>query len=202
MCDYLACELTRAKSVEKFNAGASKSTLHEVAIPVCPYLPSPKPEMSYRCLRELRGGNIEAFYLTALSYGHYLWLKGYSGRAILAITRALYADLPAEAVVLREWPLPYRALYWIVANHPSQDFPGNPRISFQHQATCLRGDRVALRRARAWAVWKLICSAKPDLPADVTQGIKELTLVEIEQRLTKHGHPNEVQIWQSAFTSL
>ncbi len=67
----------------------------------------------------MRGGNIEAFYLIALSYGHYLWLKGYSGHAILAITRALYA------------------------NHPSEDYPGNPRISFQHQATRLRGDRVA-----------------------------------------------------------
>ena len=170
-----------------------------MTIPLCPYLPLPKKEMSYRNLRELRGGNIEAFYITALSYGHYLWLKGYSGRAILAITRALYVNLPAEAEVLREWPLPYRALHWIVANHPSQDYPGNPRISFQHQATRLRGDRVALRRARAWAVWKLICSAKPELPADTTQGIKQPTLGEIEQRIVKHGHSNEVQIWQSAF---
>ena len=170
-----------------------------MSIPLCPYLPSPQQEMSYRNLRELRGGNIEAFYLTALSYGQYLWLKGHSGRAILAITRALYANLPAEAEVLREWPLPYRALHWIVANHPSQDYPGNPRISFQHQATRLRGDRVTLRRARAWAVWKLICSAKPELPADTTQGIKQPTLGEIEQCIVKHGHSNEVQIWQSAF---
>lgn len=170
-----------------------------MSIPFCPYLPPPEPEMSYRSLWKLRGGHIEVFYSTALAYGHYLWLKGCSGRAILAITRALYADLPEEAVVLREWPLPYRALHWIVVNHPNQDFPGNPRISFQHQATRLRGDRVALRRARAWAVWKLICSAKPELVADTTQGIKELTLGEIEKRLAKHGHSNEVQIWQSAF---
>lgn len=173
-----------------------------MSIPFCPYLPPPEPEMSYRSLRELRGGNIEVFYRTALAYGHYLWLKGCSGRAILAITRALYADLPDDAAVLREWALPYRALHWIVANHPKQDFPGNPRISFQHQATRLRGDRVALRRARACAVWKLICSAKPELVADTTQGIKQLTLGEIEKRLAKHGHSNEVQIWQSAFRSL
>ena len=158
--------------------------------------------MSYRNLKELRGGNIEVFYLAALSYGHYLWLKGYSGRAILAITRALYANLPAEAEVLREWPLPYRALHWIVGNHPSQDFPGNPRISFQHQATRIRGDRMALRRTRAWAVWKLICSAKPELPSDTTQGIKQLTCDEIEKRIVKHGYPNEVQIWHSAFMAL
>ncbi len=147
----------------------------------------------------MRGGNIEAFYLIALSYGHYLWLKGYSGRAILAITQALYANLPAEAEVLREWPLPYRALHWIVANHPSQDYPGNPRVSFQHQATRLRGERQALLRTRAWAVWKIICSAKPELPADNTQVIKPPTRREIKQRLVKYGHLNEVQIWQSAF---
>jgi hypothetical protein len=157
--------------------------------------------MSYRSLRELRGGNIEAFYRTALTYGHYLWLKGCSGRAILAITRALYADLTDDAAVLREWPLPYKALHWIVVNHPNQDFPGNPRISFQHQATRLRGERAALRRARAWAVWKLISFAKPELVADTTQGTKQLTLGEIEKRLAKHGHSNEVQIWQSAFRS-
>ena len=172
-----------------------------MSIPFCPYLPPPEPEMSYRNLRELRGGNIEVFYRTALGYGHYLWLKGCSGRAILAITRALYADLPHEAAVLLEWPLPYKALHWIVVNHPNQDFPGNPRISFQHQATRLRGDRAALLRARAWAVWKLICSAKPVLVADTTQGIKQLTLGEIEKRLAKYGHSNEVKIWQSAFRS-
>ena len=172
-----------------------------MSVPLCPYLPLPEAEMSYRSLRELRGGNIEVFYRTALGYGHYLWLKGFSGRAILAITRALYADLPDEAAVLREWPLPYRALHWIVVNHPNQDFPGNPRISFQHQATRLRGDRAALRRARAWAVWKLICVAKPELLADTKQEIKQITLDEIEMRLAKHGHSNEVQIWKSAFRS-
>ena len=171
-----------------------------MSIPLCPYLPLPEAEMSYRSLRELRGDKIEVFYRTALGYGHYLWLKGFSGRAILAITRALYADLPDGAAVLREWPLPYRALHWIVVNHPNQDFPGNPRISFQHQATRLRGDRAALRRASALAVWKLICAAKPELLADTTQEIKQITLDEIEMRLAKHGHSNEVQIWQSAFS--
>ena len=172
-----------------------------MSIPFSPYLPPPEPEMSYRSLRELRGGNIEAFYRTALAYGQYLWLKGCSGRAILAITRALYCDLHDDAAVLRVWPLPYKALHWIVVHHPKQDFPGNPRVSFQHQATRLRGDRAALRRARAWAVWKLICVAKPELLADTKQEIKQITLDEIEMRLAKHGHSNEVQIWQSAFRS-
>ena len=59
----------------------------------CPHLPEPEPEMSHRCLTKLRGGDLEAFYLTALRYGHYLWLQGHAGRAILAMTRALYTDL-------------------------------------------------------------------------------------------------------------
>ncbi|MEC7288034.1 MAG: hypothetical protein VXU42_05015 [Verrucomicrobiota bacterium] len=37
------------------------------------------------------------------------------------------------------------------------------------------------------------------MPADTTQGIKQPTLGEIEQRIVEHGHLNEVQIWQSAF---
>ena len=113
-------------------------------------------------LRELRGGNIEAFYLNAtLSYGHYLWLKGYSGRAILAITRALYANfLPGKKSFAngRSHIEPYIGSSLITL---AKIILGNPRISFQHQATRLRGDRVALRRMRAWAVWKLILPAKP-----------------------------------------
>lgn len=167
-------------------------------IPICPYLPEPDEGMSYRSLTDLRGGDTETFYLTALRYGHHLWLGGYSGRAILALTRALYADLPADAAALREWPLPYGALRWIVANHPSHDFPGNPRISFQHQATCLRGERMEQRRARAWAVWALIRVAKPELPGDVDQGIQEPTQEQIERGLVEHGHANEAAIWGGA----
>ena len=71
----------------------------------CPYLPQPETTMSHRCLTGLRGGDPELFYLTALKYGHYLWLHGHAGRAILAITRALYTDLDESAVVLEQWPL-------------------------------------------------------------------------------------------------
>ena len=88
--------------------------------------------------------------------------------------------------------------YIIIANHNSDHFPGNPRISFQHQATRLRGDRQALRRARSWAVWALIREAKPTLPGDATQDIEEPTLENIEAELQAIGHPNEVALWQAA----
>lgn len=166
----------------------------------CPYLPMPDTQMSYRCLTELREGDVEAFYLQALRYGHYLWLEGHSGRAILSITRALYADICEGAEVLVEWPLPYRALKWLVEKHPSDDFPGNPRVSFQHQATRLRGERMELRRARAWAVWALIRAAKPSLPADLEQGIEEPSLCDVEQSLSDCGHSQEVALWREALT--
>ncbi len=168
--------------------------------PICPYLPQPNVHMTHRCLTDLKDADRERFYYTALKYGHTLWQKGHAGRSILAITRALYADLAEDAAILQQWPLPYAALQWIVANHDSDDFPGNPRISFQHQATRLRGERQALRRARAWAVWVLICKARPALIGDPTQGIEEPNLQVIETQLRSYGHSNEVAVWQSALT--
>jgi hypothetical protein len=152
--------------------------------------------MSHRCLTELKTHTPE-FYFKALQYGHYLWLAGHAGRSILAITRALYADLPFDAPVFRRWPLPYAALKWICENHTSDEFPGNPRISFQHQATRLRGPRQDLLRARAWAVWALICQTRPSLPADHTDSVEEPTVDEICQRLSQHGHPQERVYWKS-----
>lgn len=156
--------------------------------------------MSHRNLGALRQGPPEAYYLEALRYGHFLWQAGHPGRAILALTRALYTDLPVGAPVLQEWPLPYRALGWIVATHPSTDFPGNPRVSFQHQATRQRGARSDVRRARAWAVWHLIRRARPALPADPKQPVDPPTTQAVGRSLDKEGLPGEREIWESALT--
>ena len=166
--------------------------------PICPYLPTPDAHMTHRCLTELKHADRETFYYTALKYGHSLWRQGHAGRSILAITRALYANVPEAAAILKQWPLPYAALHWIAANHHSDHFPGNPRISFQHQATRLRGERQALSRARAWAVWALICQARPSLVGDPSQGIEEPDMQAIEARLRSSGHSNEVEVWRAA----
>jgi len=157
--------------------------------------------MSHRCLGELKK-HTSGFYFKALQYGHYLWLNGHAGRAILAVTRALYTDLPADEPILQEWPLPYDALSWIVANHPGNDFPGNPRISFQHQATRLRGLQQELRRARAWAVWALVCQQKPELPGDPAVAAAEPTLDRMNQLLQRHGHPGEAALWRASCNNL
>ena len=163
----------------------------------CPYLPEPDAQMDYRCLTESRKTNEADFYFAALKYGHYLWLKGHAGRSLLALARALYADVPETDPILDKWPLPYAALQWIVASHLSEDFPGNPRISFQHQATRLCGERRTLRRARAWAVWALVCKAKPNLHGDDAQITEEPTIDWIVEQLQKEGHTNEVAVWKA-----
>ena len=156
--------------------------------------------MSHRCLSELEK-HTDQFYFKALQYGQYLWLKGHAGRAILAVTRGLYADLPEARPILKECPLPYAALQWIVAQHHSDDFPGNPRVSFQHQATRLRGPRQELRRARAWAVWALIRQARPSLPGDLKDPADPPTHEQIEAMLQAQGHPNEARLWRTTIAS-
>lgn len=154
--------------------------------------------MSHRCLTEQTKDSYE-FYFKALQYGHYLWLQGQAGRAILSLTRALYTDLSPDEPTLQKWPLPYAGLHWIVSQHPSDDFPGNPRISFQHQASRLRGQRQELRRTRAWAVWALIRQARPSLPGDQTDPVDEPTQEQIRELLEAHGLAGEAALWRSVW---
>lgn len=162
----------------------------------CLYLPEPEANMSYRNVRE--AGSIDDFYFVSLQYGHYLWRKGHAGRSILSITRGLYSNISERSPHLAKWPLPYRAIHWVVSEHPKDDFPGNPRISFQHQATRMSGRGKAIRQARAWAVWYLVCAAKPNLQGDLNQRIKEPEASDIVKALKRWGHPDEADIWLKA----
>lgn len=154
--------------------------------------------MSYRDLNRLKDGAPAEFYENALRYGHCLWRRGLAGRALLALARALYAEVPAGDPVLARHPLPYAALGWIVREQPRDAFPGNPRISFQHQATRLRGERQAVRRARAWAAWAVVRRARPGLPPDAAQDIREPDIATIAENLRHHGLPGEPETWRNA----
>ncbi len=167
----------------------------------CPYLPPAEAGMTHRCLSEL-DPNSAAFYVTALRYGNFLWQSGHAGRAILALTRALYADLPPQEPVYTEWPLPYEGLAWILRHQPNNHFPGNPRISFQHQATRICGPRRERLRARAWAVWALVRAAKPDLPGDELHPVIEPDHALIFHQLQQHGHSNEADQWTKVLDRL
>ncbi|MFP4203835.1 MAG: hypothetical protein ACLFS4_05835 [Opitutales bacterium] len=167
------------------------------ARPPCPHLPAPAPKMSYRDLNGITDRHSGAFYVTALRYGHYLWQRQQAGRALLALTRALYTHLPEADPVFRTWPLPYGAFQWILYHHPHAGFPGNPRVSFQHQATRMEGTHRELRRARAWAVWAIIRSTRPELAGDPCQLITEPDNEAIEAMLQQRGHSHEAALWKA-----
>lgn len=175
-----------------------QQTAFTISRAACPFLPPARPDTDYRYLRELGDVRDGRFYLRALVYGQTLWQNGHSARAILAVTRGLYADLGADPSITDEWPLPYGALAWLVAMHPGDSFLGNPRISFQHQADRVRGPRAHQKSARAWATWHLIRTVRPDLPADVRHRVEEPTLAMIRERLDTFGIPGERQTWEIA----
>lgn len=136
------------------------------------------------------------FYLTALTYGNYLWQHGHAGRAILKLDRAFGADLRGDESVLRDWPLPYLAMGWILRQAPS--FVGNPRVHFQHLADRMNEPRRDQRRWRMWACWALCRLALPDLPDDPKHEVTEPTFELIEDMLNRHGHAGEPALWLQA----
>ncbi len=160
----------------------------------CPFLPSCEADHDYRILRKHGARRDADFYFSALCYGNQLWRQGHAGRALLALTRALYADLDGSESILRQHPLPYQAMQWIIANHDSDDFPGNPRLSYQHQACRIGEPRRAQRAARAWAVWAIICRERPHLGGDPS--LPEWNHLTIAQELATHGIQGEIETWK------
>lgn len=137
------------------------------------------------------------FYRTALTYGHYLWQNGQAARAILKLDRALLADLRGDEPVLREWPLPYAAMAWLLRHAPTDVFLGNPRVHFQHLADRMNEPRREQRRWRTWACWALCRAVRPEFPADPKHAVVEPALELIAAKLTAHGLPDEAAWWQA-----
>lgn len=142
----------------------------------CPFLPvevRPKP---WRHAAE-RG---EGFYYDALTYAQGYWLEGKPGQAILQLNKAFSADLTDDADILRQWPMPYRALEWILrqAVEVNEGFLGNPVRHFQHLATRMSGDGslTKLRIKRAWACYWIaqsVLGARGGFPKDARQLARE-----------------------------
>lgn len=167
-----------------------------LAFPPCPHLPAPREGLDWRRLHAFREQHRGAeFYLACLEYGHALWLRGFAARAILCLDRAFGADLRGDEPVLREWPLPYAAMVWLITHTPDQIFIGNPRVHFQHYADRVNEPRREPRRWRAWACWALTRAIRPDLPADPRHAVREPGIDEIAAQLNTHGHPGESTLW-------
>lgn len=165
-------------------------------LPPCPHLPVPPAHMDARALSAHGPAREAAFYLTALTYAHYLWQHGLAARALLKLDRALGADLRGDEPVLRDQPLPYAAMAWLLRHTPPQVFLGNPRVHFQHLADRMNEPRREQRRWRAWACWALSRAVRPEFAADPKHHVVEPTVELIAEKLTAHGLPNETALWQ------
>lgn len=166
-----------------------------ISNPPCPYLPHPDGPMSWRSFKACgteRGPN---FYWVALAYGQYLWLQGLAARSILAVDRALFAHLAGDEPILQLWPLPYAAIAWIIDHNDPAVFIGNPRVHYQHLADRVRGHLYEQKKWRAWACWYLTRIIKPELERDTKHEVKEPTLEAIQNGLSQHGIPGEVDVF-------
>lgn len=167
-------------------------------LPPCPHLPPAPDAMDAGSLTAHGAARDAGFYLTALTYGQYLWQRGLAARAILCIDRALGADLRGDEPVLRDWPLPYLALGWMLRHVPAEIFIGNPRVHYQHLAGRMNEPRREQRRWRAWAAWAVTRRFRPEFPADPKHAVVEPDLETIALKLSAHGLPDEVRVWRNS----
>jgi hypothetical protein len=137
------------------------------------------------------------FYVTALTYAHYLWQRGLAARAILKLDRALLSDVAGHEAELRQWPLPYAAMAWFLRHTPDDVFIGNPRVHFQHLADRMNEPRREQRRWRTWACWQITRVVRPEFPDDPRHLVAEPTMDEIAHQLDIHGLPGEAALWRS-----
>jgi hypothetical protein len=170
-----------------------------VALPSCPHLPIPRPGLDWRALHRFRESDRGAeFYFACLEYGHALWQQRFAARALLCLDRAMGADLQGDEPVLRDWPIPYTPMAWLIAHTPDELMVGNPRVHFQHYADRMNEPRRAQRQWRAWACWALTRAVRPDLPGDPRHRVTEPTAAEIAAGLGAHGIAGEAQQWEAA----
>jgi hypothetical protein len=145
----------------------------------------------------LRDDQGPGLYRLCLEYGQQLWLDDLPARALLAVDRALYCDVPSDAEELREYPMPYRTIGWMV-KQPSENFAGNARVHYQHLADRVRGERAGRKRWRAWAAWAVSRVARPDLGGDPKHIVTGPMHAEIEAGLRAHGLASEIAEWRKA----
>lgn len=187
----------------------SEALVHVPGLEKCPFLPAQEEPLNAAWMTGPEGPGAERgefFYRRALHYAQSLWLQGFPARSILLLNRALGAELRGDEPVLREWPLPYFAIGWLLRNHREDQFIGNPRRHWQHLATRMSGPRSELRTWRAWACWRMACVALPECPADERQlaeeGVREPGEEEIASHLDRLGLPGEVGLWREVLESL
>lgn len=169
--------------------------------PPCPYLPTASGPRFAGSMRELGTERGAVFYGRALECAQALWQKGFPAQAILLLNRSFGSDLTPEDSILEQWPLPFRAMQWILENRRSEQFIGNPRRHFQHLATRMVEPRKTVRSWRAWGCWALTRQSLPEFPPDdrqlIRDGVIEPEREAIFQGLQTSGLPGEAELWYS-----
>lgn len=175
---------------------------HLAELRACPFLPGVGEPLRAATMKQCGKERGDSFYLLALQCAQSLWLQGLPAQSILLLNRAFSANLKGGEEVLSAWPLPYKAIVWVMKHHREEDFIGNPRRHFQHLATRMVEPRKELRSRRAWACWWYACQLFPEMPADTlqieTEGIAEPSEEDISSGLKKWGIEGEFAMWRAA----
>jgi GNAT superfamily N-acetyltransferase len=173
--------------------------------PPCPFLPVVDRVHSAADVNRFpKSDRGPGFYVACLRYAQSLWQSGLPAQAILQCNRALAIPLPGEEPVLRQWPLPYQALAWILLNRQEGQFIGNPRRHWQHLASRMVEPHKELRIWRAWACWYLAKTVLPEseFPADMKQirgeRLVEPTFDSIFNHLARLSPAEDLATWQHA----
>ena len=165
----------------------------------CPHLPIPERDLDWRHLRQSGTTRDSIFYLRCLEYANHLWMTASPARSLLAVDRALLTRLRGEEPELKQWPIPYAAVAWIVRHADPDLFLGNPRIHYQHLADRVRGPDQELKRWRAWACWHLVRATRPELKGDPRHTVTIPGATEVGAGLEAVGIAGEREIWEAAF---
>ncbi len=127
--------------------------------------------------------------MDSLRFAQGYWMEGKPAQAVLQLNKAFSADLPADAEILRDWPLPYAALEWMVekAADGGHGFLGNPVRHFQHLATRMSGPRAQMRVVRAWKCFHIsrrVLQGRGEFPLDGRQIAREGIFIPAERVAT------------------
>ena len=173
-----------------------------MGLPPCPLLPRVAGRMSWKDLESAAAKGEPVHYLTCLAYARQLWdEQGLAARALLAVDRALFCELDSGEPTLREHPLPYAVIGWMVAQDVGGAFFGNPRVHYQHLADRVRGPREHRVRWRSWAAWAIVRVVKPEWPSDPLHEVREPTVSEIREGLAAHGIAGESAVWEHVLSA-
>lgn len=170
----------------------------------CPFLPETDRVIRASEIAALGQDRGAGFYEASLRYGQSLWRTGLPAQALLQCNRALATFLGKDEPVLQRWPLPYRAMVWLLVNRRDGQFLGNPRRHFQHLATRMTEPHKELRVWRAWACWYLSKTVLPEdeFPADWKQirheGVVEPVFAQISERLRALSPADDDEKWRQA----